>query len=389
MRSARQSHFLNHLVHRRGKMEVEEEIPDTKDASRPFLTRNTGEVGIYIDPIDAKAVNPKEFGLEHCFMMAVRDSLLEYLYEVDLVKVKGALERRGLFKGSSWRKYGKVGQHRRCDSYMASMILIVTFDHLEGLESLWRLWEKDKLSALFQELFVTNDTLKQCCVTRLTIRAKMWEDEYVDCKEEMLNRSSERVSIAKFPNDIRILKEIRDCQKQLGEDTTRMRDMENDFELNLDDFMICVKRILPDDVAVIHSLGDFRNSVTVAKGIRKTGFESIDIYLDTLDVIEEIFDNLERVFCYRLSQIHGVCQTEEQKDKVEMIKASRKDMEELLKPDHSLLKVRFKDWEVKINQREKKLFVGLISLIPIALEKVIDIDHYIDEFITAFPEQIA
>ncbi|XP_067666998.1 uncharacterized protein [Haliotis asinina] len=369
--------FLNHLVHRRGKMDVEEEIPDTKDASRPFLTRNTGEVGIYIDPIDAQAVNPKEFGLEHCFMMAVRDSLLEYLYEVDLVKVKGALERRGLFKGVILEEIRK------------GMILIVTFDDLEGLDSLWRLWEKDKLSALFQELFVTCDTLKQCCVTRLTIRAKMWEDEYVDCKEEILNRSNERVSIAKFPNDIKILKEIRDCQRQLGEDTTRMRDMENDFELNLDDFMICVKRILPDDVTVIHSLGDFRNSVKVAKGIRKAGFESIDIYLDTLDIIEEIFDNLERVFCYRLSQIHGVCQTEEQKDKVATIKASRKDMEELLKPDHSLLKVRFKDWEAKINQRDKKLFVGLISLIPIALEKIIDVDHYIDEFITAFPEQIA
>lgn len=78
------------------------------------------------------------------------------------------------------------------------MILIVTFNDLEALESLWRLWEKDKLSALFQELFVTKETMKQCAVTRLTIRAKMWEDEYADCKEELLNRSNERVSIAKF-----------------------------------------------------------------------------------------------------------------------------------------------------------------------------------------------
>ncbi|XP_046362986.2 uncharacterized protein LOC124139733 isoform X2 [Haliotis rufescens] len=368
--------FLNHLAHRRGKMDPDEEIPDTKDASRPFLTRNTGEVGIYIDPIDAQAVNPKEFGLEHCFMMSVRENLLDHLSRADLVKVKGALEHRGLFKGVILEGIRK------------GMILIVTFDDLEALESLWRLWEKDKLSALFQELFVTKETMKQCAVTRLTIRAKMWEDEYADCKEELLNRSNERVSIAKFPNDIKILKEIRDCQKQLGEDTTRMRDLENDFELNLDDFMICVKRILPDDVGIIQSLADFRNSVKIAKGIRQTGFESIDIYLETLDVIGQIFEDVETTFCYRLSQIHGVCETEEQKDKVEIIKATRKDMEELLKPDNSLLKVRFKDWELKINPREKKLFLGLISLVPIGLERLIDIDHYIDEFITAFPEQI-
>lgn len=63
------------------------------------LTNVSGEVGIYIDPIDAQAVNPKEFGLEHCFMMSVRESLLDYLSRADLVKVKGALEHRGLFKG--------------------------------------------------------------------------------------------------------------------------------------------------------------------------------------------------------------------------------------------------------------------------------------------------
>ncbi|XP_041361160.1 uncharacterized protein LOC121377288 isoform X2 [Gigantopelta aegis] len=335
-------------------------------------------MGIYIDTTDAVPLKPKEFSLEHFYMMTLKDKLQEYLYDTDMVKLKGALEKRNVFNGVILEEFRK------------GLILVVTFDDIDAINSLWELHVNNKLSPMFQDILIDGALLKAMEAKRVTIRAKLWEDEYNDSKMELLERGMDRISLDKFPNDISHLKRIKNYQRILNEDILSLRDAENDFEQNLGDFVSLVKKLLPENKTELKTLKEFNTCVKIAKGTSRTlvGFQVIDLFTNTVEELRRFFANMEENICYPLSLVHRLCESKSQREMKTSIMETVRDMKQTLSADSSLHQVKYPEWEGKILQREKKLFFGLISLIPLSIERITDVDHTMDEYITCFPQKI-
>ena len=176
----------------------------------------------------------------------------------------------------------------------------------------------------------------------------------------------------------------------LNEDLLSLRDAESDFELNLGDFVSVVKKILPDSKTDMKTLKEFTTCIKIAKGTSHTlaGFHIVDLFTKTVEELRKFFVKIEENMCYPLSLVHGVCESKSQKEMKTAIVETVRDMKKTLSPENNLHLVKYPEWEGKILQREKKLFYGLISLIPLSIEKITDVDHTMDEYITCFPQKI-
>jgi hypothetical protein len=62
--------------------------------------------------------------------------------------------------------------------------LAVIFDSPEDLQEVWKLHEGKQLSSLFQSFLGDKAMLKALGIKKMTLRARLWEDEYKACLEE-------------------------------------------------------------------------------------------------------------------------------------------------------------------------------------------------------------
>lgn len=118
------------------------------------------------------------------------------------------------------------------------------------------------------------------------------------------------------------------------------------------------------------------------------GLDSVDALLKTLDKMKIIFDEVERMVCHPLSLVHAICETDHQTELKARILKTCKDGQRMLRQDTNLQKVWFPEWTSKLLPKEQPLLMGVVSLVPIGLEKMIDIDHFVDEYVTGFPQEI-
>ena len=82
--------------------------------------------------------------------------------------------------------------------FLSGLILVVTFDDIDAINSLWELHLNNKLTPMFQDILIDGALLKAMEAKRVSIRAKLWEDEYNDSKMELLERGMDRLSLDKF-----------------------------------------------------------------------------------------------------------------------------------------------------------------------------------------------
>ena len=61
----------------------------------------------------------------------------------------------------------------------------MSFDSVDGLEELWRLHEQGKLNAVFKDLFVNTQLLKNTKTRMIDLRTRLWKDEYDARKKEI------------------------------------------------------------------------------------------------------------------------------------------------------------------------------------------------------------
>ncbi|KAK6167562.1 hypothetical protein SNE40_021559 [Patella caerulea] len=358
---------------------MEDELPEVKDDSRAFFQRKEGRMGLYLEIYDAKAEHPKEYGSDHFFLMSLKEKLAEYLDDFDLVKAKGIMESKNVGKGVILEKF----EH--------GLVLSLAFDNTEAVEGIWKLQCTNKLTPIVQDMFVDEVMLKTVGAVRVTLQAKLYEDEYTVCKTELLSTAMDRLSLKKSQNGISMVKRLREAQKQIVEMTCNLRDEETQFEQNLSTFILNVKQILPTNILAINTLKEFHTNIKIAKGtkgVKAETFETIDHYFRTLQQLRKALAQVERIVWYPLSQIHAACENESQKTTKKSIKDTLTETVNMLKVDSDLQRVNYKEWEGKILFREQKLFLGLVSLVPLALEKILDIDHMVDEYITDFPDRI-
>ncbi|CAG5130449.1 unnamed protein product, partial [Candidula unifasciata] len=331
-------------------------------------------MGIYLDAIDAVPDKDTIVGSRHAFMMTVLDKMLDHLQTVDLAKVKGALERRHICDGVI------------LEGFRNGCILAVTFDTAVAVEGLWNLHDQSHLTPTCQEILVDKALLRATGTIKLTLRAKLWKDEYQNCLQEMALRSPARKQLGCFERDLDMVKRVKEHQKVMPEIIVQARDLESNFEHSLGEFMLVVKRTLPGSATVVRNLREFCADMKQARDSKKAEFESVDQYLETLDFFRHAFTVVEENIIHPLCQVRALCEKDTQQKLKKSIKEACSEMLTKLKPDSDLQKVRHKEWEMKVLPREQSLFLGLISLVPMCLDRLTTIDFNTDEYVMDFPE---
>ncbi|KAK3748093.1 hypothetical protein RRG08_018299 [Elysia crispata] len=351
-----------------------------KDDSRPNFVRPEGCVGIYIDALDARPDKTTVVGSQHAFMMAVMDKLLDHLRTLQLSKVKGDLETR------------HAGSGVILEGFRHGCVLAVTCDDEAALDRLWTLHQQKRLSALFQDILVDKATLRAVGASKMTLRAKLWEDEYLACKSELSEKSAIRLKLSTFENDLKEAQRVKTYQKSaMSAWISQARDHEAQLETHLGDFMLSVKRALPPDATSIKTVKEFATNMKMAKGLNTgvNGFDYIDKYLAALEFFKKAFIAVEADIVRPLAQIRAAVESDKQRNLKKTIINACTEMKANLKPEVDLQKIRFKDWGHKMVQREHGLFYGLISLVPMSLDRLSTIDVTTDEYLADFPDLVS
>lgn len=184
---------------------------------------------------------------------------------------------------------------------------------------------------------------------------------------------------------MKIISDVKQFQRStLHQRIQDLRDKELFLEKNLGDFLHTVQRALPPDYETLSSLKEFKTDMTVAIGVGVTGMEKVKLFLSSLDFLQSLIAQLEAHVYFPLLLIPVRCESEKQRDLKMALERVLAQLQALVKPTSSLSEVKFKQWEMKLLPRERKLFMGLISVIPLGLKMVIDFDDFIDEYFDGF-----
>lgn len=347
---------------------MDNEFYDFRDDSRPFFQRKKCEVGIYISIYDAIAIDSKSFGLEHFFFMKTTELMYNECRNTDLVKIRAALVQRGVLKDCY------------VERFEPGIVLAIGFDRLDSLDELWSLHRKHKLQPLMQDMLITPALLKTVSCRIITLDVKLWDDEYEDCRRELLNRMTKPENIRDKPTDMRMVQRLKDYQKVLGQEVQVMRDLENDLDLKRAEFTAAVHRILPETQTTIKTLKEFGALIKSAKASKLYNRQVVDQYLQVIQKWRNYFQTFDIEITTPLLQIHRSCENAEQREIKDKILKHIQDMQRDLKRDNNLLLIAHPEMERKIARREAPLFLGLLSLVPMGADKVADIDIFIDDY---------
>lgn len=184
-----------------------------------------------------------------------------------------------------------------------------------------------------------------------------------------------------------ILQKLKNFQNRFNDDVQVLQETEANFGHKLGEFMMVAKQILPVNVIKIKTLKEFETIVKVAKGTPRAAkkLEVIDKYFDIIKKLRSALMEIEEVVCLPLLQMHKVCETERQRDVKPRIQTLTKETLQKLRVDADLQKVSHPGWNKRLLKSEHDLFLGLLSLVPIATEAAFDINCLLDEYINDFP----
>ena len=79
--------------------------------------------------------------------------------------------------------------------FYSGIVLAIGFDRLDSLDELWTLHRNNKLQPILHEILVTPAVLKTLSCKHITLDVKLWDDEYDDCRKELLNKVSRHDNI--------------------------------------------------------------------------------------------------------------------------------------------------------------------------------------------------
>lgn len=348
---------------------VPEEDFRNRDMSKPFYDRPTGEFGIYLDPYDAEPQDPKAFGSKLYFINDLTERLYAQFKETGLDTIKGAFEKQGWLNGVYFEGFHK------------GVILSVSFDSVDGLEELWRLHEQGKLNAVFKDLFVNTQLLKNTKTRMIDLRTRLWKDEYDACKKEINEKRIKPYTLEDKPNDIEMLKQIKDYQQDLASTILTLKDDVNKFDQTLGKFLMVYKQNISGKVQRVTTVAQMNDHLAEFKE-KSVDLSAFDHYKTMLDNLREVLVEMETNISYPLAQIHAQCETPAQRKVKQKIKDSNLEWQQQLEPESDLNSLRHPDWKNKILLREQRLFLGLVSLPVYATEAVKDIDLSLDEYLS-------
>ncbi|XP_052764617.1 uncharacterized protein LOC128206291 isoform X1 [Mya arenaria] len=350
--------------------EVEEYVE--KDDSRPFFQRKPYEVGIYISVYDAKATDTNEVGLEHYFLMHTMELLYEEFCKVGTVNIRARFEAK------------KVLNDMYIERFETGIVMAVGFETMKELDDLWEYYRQEKLTPLIHEVLITSSALKAAEVKSVRLVTKLWEDEYEVCKEELEHKTNRRVDIVDRPYDIKLVRRLKKYQDVLARELSKMRDLDNEMELNRDQFMNCVRNTLSNTQNSIKTLQEYKDIAASPKARKMFHKDLLDLYFTIIEKWRMYYKIFEVEIVTPLLQIHTICENEKQTEIRRKIITMVREMQQMLEPNYDLQTVSHPEMAKKIIRREAPVFLGLLSLVPMGVDRVADIDIMIDEYSREF-----
>ncbi|KAK3609003.1 hypothetical protein CHS0354_003902 [Potamilus streckersoni] len=346
---------------------------EERDDSRPYFRRQKGEIGVYLMVYDAKPQEGKQYGLEHFFFMQLMESLYKEFRKMDVVQIRAALDKKDLLKGAY------------IERFEPGIIMAVGFDDADSLGSLWTSFKSGKLNAALQDALLTPSLMHSVEASTIVLHTRLFEDEFKKCHDEIYIQARKREDIQSMHSDMTMIARIKKYQKLLNQEVMSVRDLENQIEHSLGELMTVLKQIFPNTMTKLQSLQELETIIRDAQGTRFKPNGSLDLYINLIERMNKLYEELYISVSIPLLQIHSVCENDTQRKTKASIVEKIRDTSKLLRSDTDLQKVSHPGWSVKVIKREEGLFLGLISLVPISVEHAYDIDLLIDEYMRQFP----
>lgn len=163
-----------------------------------------------------------------------------------------------------------------------------------------------------------------------------------------------------------------------------MRDLDNEMELNRTDFMNCIRNLLPNDVEKIGTLREYEKLATSQKARKMYYKDLLDLYSTIIKTWRSYYDTFEAEISTPFMQIHKVCENDKQREIKAKVVDNIRGMKRMLRSDADLQTVSHPEMERKLIQKEVPVFLGLLSLVPIGVDRIAEIDILIDEYVRQF-----
>ena len=115
----------------------------------------------------------------------------------------------------------------------------------------------------------------------------------------------------------------------------------------------------------------------------RLNMKPFEYYITAHENAKKLLEDMEANICHPLALVHACCETEHQRERKKVIKDKCLDMQRRLKPESNFSKLKHSDVQSAILLREQALFLGLVSVLHFAVETIVDIEHQLDEYLSA------
>lgn len=181
-----------------------------------------------------------------------------------------------------------------------------------------------------------------------------------------------------------MVQRLKSYQTVIATELSSMRDLDNEMELNRNDFMNCIRNLLPSDTDQISTLAEYETLANSPKARKMYYKDLLDLYSTIIKTWRECYDTFLAEIATPFMQIHTVCENKKQKEIKSKVVDNIKGMQNMLKSNCNLQEVTHPEMERKIIQKEAPVFLGLLSLVPMGVDRLAEIDIFIDEYVHEF-----
>jgi hypothetical protein len=185
-------------------------------------------------------------------------------------------------------------------------------------------------------------------------------------------------------HDLDMVKRLKSYQSVIATELSSMRDLDNEMELNRTDFMNCIRNLLPNDTEQISTLSEYEALAKSQKARKMYYKDLLDLYSTIIKTWRVYYDTFLSEIATPFMQIHIVCENKKQREIKSKVVENIKGMQLMLDSNGHLQEVTHPEMERKIIQKEAPMFLGLLSLVPLGVDRLAEIDILIDEYIREF-----
>ena len=179
-----------------------------------------------------------------------------------------------------------------------------------------------------------------------------------------------------------MMRQVKSYQHHLASKMLTLRDELARFDRDLSEFLMILKQNIPHSLKVIDNMAVYHKQVGRIKEKKGANTKLFDYYVKCRQSLELFRREMEVKIVHPLSQVHATSETESQQQRKRSMKERCQYMATLLREEYNFGKLRHTDWGSKMLPKEQELFVGLVSVLPVCVDCVVDVDQYVDEYLS-------